>query len=310
MANKRPPAPILGYERKQAMLDLIPFTCSWGKMTNRHIQGCGTGQTLNPDLPKTGTGTVASPTIRQDQELSRLSVSITPHLFPPTQDRINGKIRGIMIGPNDDPPRILGKIKNAIWNDLPQFLVLKVMNPDFFRLLFGLPFPSAVFKISDQLFFLGVHRDHRLPLLLKSLCNRINVFKLRIPIRMTAPFSRFGIGLQTVMKMVQQIRYFPIPNPMPLSVQFFRKPSGALAGPSQGRFRVSTRQWFHQGFQISLQGAIARRQSLSPSAGSPDAVAFYRHWRGRRTAQLLHPREDGRSGKAGYRCNNAYAAIG
>src|SRR5208283_3218298 len=39
MADKRPPAPILSDERKQTMLNLIPFACSRWKMTNGHIQG-------------------------------------------------------------------------------------------------------------------------------------------------------------------------------------------------------------------------------------------------------------------------------
>jgi hypothetical protein len=65
-------------------------------------------------------------------------------------------------------------------------------------------FPPAVLKISNQLFFLRVNGNGRLPLLKLPLDPAIEIFKLRIAVRMPAAFQRLTVGLQTVAQFVQR----------------------------------------------------------------------------------------------------------
>ena len=128
MADQRPSSPILCYERKQPMLDLVPFAGPRRKVRYRHLQGRFVGQALYADLPQSGSRAIAAPAISQYQKLPCLLVGVTSHALPPTQDRIYGKIRGVMVGPDRHPSLVLCKVIDAIRDYLPQFLILKVMD--------------------------------------------------------------------------------------------------------------------------------------------------------------------------------------
>src|SRR3989339_1467531 len=152
------------------MLYLVPFACARWEMTHCHLQSCFICQTLNTDLPQTGARAIAASTISQYQKFNSLGVSAAAHLFPPTQDGINGKIGCIMIRTNSHPSFILYDIIHTVGNDFAQFLVFKIVNLNFLRLTLWSPLRAFVLKISNQFFLPGVYRYHWLCALLKSLC--------------------------------------------------------------------------------------------------------------------------------------------
>src|SRR5260370_40203448 len=59
---------------------------------------------------------------------------------------------------------------------------------------FGLPFCSVVLEGAKQFFFLAIHRNDRITLLLKLLTLAVDVLKLSISIEMRGPFDGFFVG--------------------------------------------------------------------------------------------------------------------
>src|SRR5204863_7783333 len=89
-------------------------------------------------------------------------------------------------------------------NGFAEFLIQKVVDTDFLRFALRLPFPTAVFEVAYQFFLFGIDRDHRLTTVLERRDGQIDMLELRIPIRMSCPFSRLAIALQTVACRFQQ----------------------------------------------------------------------------------------------------------
>ena len=61
-------APVLGDEAKEPMLDLVPFTRAWRKVTDRQRQPHLVGQPLEGPLPETRPMSVAAAAIGRDQQ--------------------------------------------------------------------------------------------------------------------------------------------------------------------------------------------------------------------------------------------------
>jgi hypothetical protein len=58
--------------------------------------------------------------------------------------------------------------------------------------------PPAVLEVSHQFLLLCVHRDHRLFAGQKAFNLAIDIFELRVPIRMAAAFLALPVRLETV----------------------------------------------------------------------------------------------------------------
>jgi hypothetical protein len=132
-----------------------------------------------------------------------------------------------------------------------------------------------IFEIPDQFLFLGVHRDHRLPTLLKRPDLLVDMLELRIAIGMHAAFLGFPIGLQAIVQIVEQPRNGVVTHVVPLVHQGIGKVTSALAGPQQRRLWVPTGGSLQQGLQILEQGPITLGHTSPPSATTPDPV---RRW--------------------------------
>ena len=74
----------------------------------------------------------------------------------------------VVVDADAHPTFVVDHIVNAVRNGFAQFFVFEVVHPDFFRFSLGLPFASAVGKISDQFLLFRVHRNGRLASLLKK----------------------------------------------------------------------------------------------------------------------------------------------
>jgi hypothetical protein len=100
-----------------------------------------------------------------------------------------------MINADIDPTLVGGNVVHTEGGNLTFLLDDEVMNPHGFRLALGTERTSCVFKISDQLLFLGIHQDSGLTDASELFDKCIDMLELRVAIRMLATLPRFGICL-------------------------------------------------------------------------------------------------------------------
>src|SRR5512135_1751483 len=131
-----------------------------------------------------------------------------------------------------------------------------VVDVDGFRLTLSAPGPPWVLEGPDQFFLLGIDRNDRLSLCQSRLYLPVDMFKLSVTIRMMSPFQRFGVGLQAVPQVAEQLPYDGATDEMPLMTQCLRQAAQAFAGPPQGGFWIPSRQRLHPALQVSQQAGI------------------------------------------------------
>jgi len=78
------------------------------------------------------------------------------HFFPPAPDAFDGEFGGVVIDPNADPPLIGGDIVDAVGRDLAEVRINEIIDANFLRLPFWLPFLATVLEIADPFLLLGV----------------------------------------------------------------------------------------------------------------------------------------------------------
>ena len=308
MADQRAAPPILRDIGKQAMFNLVPFTRARGQMTDRQPQPCLIGQLLQFGLPQPGAHPIAAPAVRNEQQFCRLRVGALAHLPPPPPHRLDSKFRRVMVRPHTDPAGVSRYIVDPIRDRFAQRLIWKVVYPDVFGLALGLPLPPAIFEVTHQLFFLRIDRNDGLAVGLKRFGTRVDVFELRIPIRMRATFLGFARRLQAVAQPAQQARHCSRTDCMPHGLQLRRQAAGTLARPAQGRLGIATGDRVDQGFQRPEHGRVVRRHRLASAAHAAQTP------RGRRVraerllvAEPLRNRRARQSGRSRHRLNPATA---
>lgn len=70
---------------------------------------------------------------------------------------------------------------------------------------------------------------HRPPLSEEDASLIVDILKLGISVRVLVAFQRLGIGLQTIVRLIEQLADYIFTDLMPLLVQRFRKLTGAFA---------------------------------------------------------------------------------
>ena len=141
----------------------------------------------------------------------------------------------------------------------------------------------------------------------------VNVFKLRIAVRMLIPFPRFAVRLQTVTGFLKHPRHGPIRDGMVLSRQLLSQFCGTLARPAQRRFRMPTGGWIDQLFQRCEQLWILFCQPLTSGATATNLILDQLVWMRRPVGQFPHPRLDRipcQTGRLRDRCHAAPAQRG
>src|SRR5882672_617447 len=204
MTDQGATTPILGDERKHPMLNFVPFAGTRRKMTNANPKPQISRQILQGDFPQPTTAAIAATTVGGDQQFLRQGITLPTHFDPPSSNRSCREARGVVINADTHPTLVLCQIIDTVGNGFAEFLIHKVVNADFLRFAFGLPFSPAVFKVANQFFLFGINRDDRLTAILELTHCRVDILKLSIPIRMRLSFSRLAIALQTVTGRFQQ----------------------------------------------------------------------------------------------------------
>jgi hypothetical protein len=120
------------------------------------------------------------------------------------------------------------------------------------------PGAAAILERADQFLLLGVDRDRRLPMPLRSLDGLGNVAELRIPIRMLPAFAGLDVALQRVTQPVQQIGDDGMADGVAECLQRDRQRPDTLATPPQRRVGVAGRRRLHQRIEVAQQIGIER----------------------------------------------------
>lgn len=168
---------------EQAMLNLIPFAGSGRKVADADHQAQFISQMLQRNLPESASAAITAATISGDQQFTRVRVQGVPQLVPPSPNRFDRKLGGIVINSYAHPSKVGRQIVDAVRDRFPQLFIGKVVNAHGLWVSFRTPFPPVVFEVSDQLFLFGVHRNDGLVSRLKGRNFRGNVFKLGVAIR-------------------------------------------------------------------------------------------------------------------------------
>ena len=274
IADQWSSSPIHTDMRKKSMLNLIPFARPRRKMARRNSETSFRCERLQFYFPQANPVSVASPTISANHQLLGIRIILLPHTQPQTPYIRYRKTRSIMISPNIYPPYIFTNIINSIGNNFRRIFACKVMYLHFLRCPFPLPFSSRILKIPHQFFLLRVHRYYPLPSLKKLFDLLVDIIKLSIPILVFATLQCLGVGLQTIIQIMKQIRNGNMTYLISLTNQFLRKLFGALAGPPQAAFGITSRNSFHQRFQFSQQIRMILLNFFSTSSGQTDHFRY------------------------------------
>ena len=188
---------------EQAVFNLIPFAGAWWEMAQMERQASFIGEFLQFEFPEPIAVAIAAATIGGNQQMFTTTILGLSQLLPPTSNRFNGKLCGIMVNPHVHPRLILAQVIDAIGNRFALGFIGKIVGFDRRRLSLGLPFLPTIFELTDVFLLFGINRDHGTMLVLKRFDLLSNVLKLGIAIRMLLPFLGLAIALQTVAQVYQ-----------------------------------------------------------------------------------------------------------
>ena len=233
-------------------------------MTHAHVQPGRVAQPLQGHLPQPGTTAVAAPAISGHQDQLGRGVHRLPHSLPPLLHRGHGKLRRLMINAYADPATVLRHIVDAVGDRFAQTLVQKVMHPHGLGPALGVIFTPTVGKVSNQLFCLGIDRDHRLAAMLKSLDLSVDVLKWRMAVWMRRPLASFPGALQTVVEGFEQLPHGGMTHVMALLPQFLGQAARTFTGPAQGRHRITTSRRLHEGIDCLEELLVLSGAGLTP----------------------------------------------
>src|SRR3954447_13031870 len=180
-------APVVGDVAEHPMFDRVPLAGSGWKVTDLDRDAELIGQLLQLAFPQANPISVAAATIRRNQHAAALGIAWMTHFFPPAPDAFDGEFGGVVIDPNADPPLIGGDIVDAVGRDLAEVRINEIIDANFLRLSFWLPFLATVLEIADQFLLLGVDGNHRITSRLVLRRRASDMGELGVPVRMAFP---------------------------------------------------------------------------------------------------------------------------
>src|SRR5258707_482818 len=99
-------------------------------------------------------------------------------------------------------------------------------------------------------------RNERKPVSEVLLSLLVDMFELGVAVRVARSFERLLVRLQAISELYKQLGHELVTHLMTLGLELRGENTDALARPSQRRFRISARDWFHQLLQIHQQRRI------------------------------------------------------
>src|SRR3954464_2032321 len=204
-ADQGASAPVVGDVAEHPMFDRVPLAGSGWKVTDLDLDAELIGQLLQLAFPQADPIPVAAATIRRNQHAAGRGIAGMTHFFPPAPDAFDGEFGGVVIDPNADPPLIGGDIVDAVGRDLAEVRINEIIDANFLRLSFWLPFLATVLEIADQFLLLGVDGNHRITNRLVLRRPASDLGELGVPVRMVAAFPGLAGRLETVAKVREKV---------------------------------------------------------------------------------------------------------
>ena len=273
IVGQRLTSPVRADEREEPMLNLVPFAGTRRKMADRDGETKFIGETLKLPFPQAQPRTIASPRICRDQQPFSLGVRAPSFSPPPCPDRGHCKGRGVMVSSDIDETPVSRQFVNAVGMRSRDRRVWEIVTVDLWGLAIPSPLLSSISIVSDQFLLLGVHGNDRLGGAHLLGHAGVDVFKLRIAIRMLLAFNRLAITLQAIAHPMQQSPYQSAACGISELGQFQRQPSRALAGPAQRRLRIAARERLDQTLQLFRKVGLMLDTGFAPTSGPANSAA-------------------------------------
>jgi len=264
-------APIRRNKGKEPVFDLVPFARTWRKMTDGQAKAGLIRKLLQFQFPKPQPPAVTATAVGRDQEPACLRIKPPAFMAPPPADRSNREGSGVMIGSDNDKAAIVADVVDAIGVGARYVGAGEVVTLNLLGLFGRKPLLAGVVEVSDEFFFLGVHRDHRKAKRQPSFHFTVDMSKLRIAIRVVFAFLGLAIALKTVVEIVKNLGHLRMADRVILSAQLIRNRPRTLADPSQWRLRVAPRLLVYHFFQGFHQVRIGHRNRLASGSRLTDA---------------------------------------
>ena len=293
MADQRLPSPVLGDEREEPVLNLVPLAGARRQMAYLNRKAQFLGQLLQFHLPQPHPAAVAASAVRENLQTPGSGIMRLAHQPPPAADGFHGKCRRVMIYPDTHPTHIPGQIKHPVRIGPAQFRDDEVMHPHLLRLPLRTIFPACILEIPHQFLLFGVHGDDRVAKCQFLLGAPIDEKKLRIAVGVGRTLLGFAVGLQAVAQFLQQFPHQPMAHLMTTGHQLGRQPTQTLARPTQRGFGIAPCQRLNEPLQIAEQSNILGRGFFTPTPGFANPGAWGRNCRrGRGMLQFLQANGD------------------
>src|SRR3984957_16356941 len=228
------------------MLDLVPLARPRREVADTDDQFRFIGEALQLQFPRARTVSVASPSVRSDEELGSIRVRSRSHGLPPLPNRGDGKGWGVGGGTHPPPSLVTSHVVDAVRDCLPQSVLRKIVDQRLLRHPLRLPLVPSILEIADQLLLLGIHRDNRLSAPHASIGGRVDALKLSVAIGVSRTFAALAHRLEAIAEVIQQPTHRRRTHRPSLRAQSSGELRSALACPPQRRPRVAAREWIDQ----------------------------------------------------------------
>src|ERR1700722_12431440 len=119
-----------------------------------------------------------------------------------------------------------------------------------------MPLSPGILEVSDQFLLLGIDGDDRLPRPQGGLHLGVDMLELSIPVRVALPLESLAVGLEAVVKSVEQLTDHAPARGVTQAPEFLGQLADTLAGPPQRRLRVAASHRIDQSLQVALESRV------------------------------------------------------
>ncbi len=147
------------------------------------------GQCLQLALPQAHPRATATAAVGGDQDAAGRLVARLSNLLPPPPDAFQREGRSIVVDAQIDPSGVGHDVIDPVGRNLAQFGNDEIMHPDRFWIALWTQLTPCILEVFDKLLLLRVNRDGRLPGGPERLDPGVDVFKLRVAVRMVVALA-------------------------------------------------------------------------------------------------------------------------
>src|SRR4249920_75654 len=149
MADERFAAPVLGDEREEAVLDLVPLAGTRRQVADSNNEIEFISELLQFHLPQAQPRSIAATAIGRDGEMIGIGIAGRAHQLPPATDRIDCEAGGVVVDADADPAGVLADVVNPVRHGAALAADEEVVDPHFLRLALRTPFAAGVLEVAD-----------------------------------------------------------------------------------------------------------------------------------------------------------------